>query len=382
MNESSQSSVDDVAAEKRVSWAELFFDLVFVVAVTRVSILIEHDHGWGGLLRALVVFVPIYWMWVGMAIQANRYDTGAVWLRVRMFAVALCGVFMALSLDEAYGRLGSTFALAYWIGRLILAAGFVGTPVKTVLTSTPYGISLLVSGPLLAFGAQRVDVDARTAVWGLAALIDLASPTYLRSRLREMRVDPGHLSERFGLFVLIALGESVVAVGTTTSAEELGVIEGVAIAAAFVLVCGLWWVYFHFAADAVRHSLTTASVQLDIVRLVLSYGHLAFIAAVILVSVGMRESIAHPAAPLSWAFSGLLAGGTALYLASFGFTRWAMFHQISWTRLGAAGAALLVIPIGPHVPALASVSCLAAVLVGLNLGESRIIARRVRLSSD
>lgn len=285
---------------------------------------------------------------------------------------------MALSLAEAYGRLGTTFALAYWIGRLILAAGFAGTPIRTVLTATPFGISLLVTGPLLVLGSQLDDVGRRTAVWGLAAVIDLASPTYLRSRLREMHVEAGHLSERFGLFVLIALGESVVAVGTTTRAEDLGLIEGAAIGAAFVLACGLWWVYFHFAADAVRHSLTTTNLQLDIVRLVLSYGHLAFIAAVIIVSVGMRESIAHPSEALSWAFSGLLAGGTALYLASFGFTRWAMFHQISWTRLGAAAAALLIIPLAAQIPALATLICLATVLVALNVGELQIIAGRTR----
>ena len=106
---------------KRVSWAELYFDLVFVVAVTRVSAFIEHDHSWGGVLRAVIVFVPVYWLWVGMAIQTNQQDTLRVNLRLRLFAVALAAVFMAASLDDSYGRLGCCSQLAYWAGRIVLA---------------------------------------------------------------------------------------------------------------------------------------------------------------------------------------------------------------------------------------------------------------------
>src|SRR5919197_1256413 len=110
---------------KRVTWAELFFDLVFVVAVTRVSGLLEHHLSWGGALRTLVVFVPIYWLWVGTSIQTNLQDATRPLLRIRIFGVALAGVFMALSVPEAYGHLGLLYALAYWLGRLVLGVGIV-----------------------------------------------------------------------------------------------------------------------------------------------------------------------------------------------------------------------------------------------------------------
>ena len=109
-----------------------------------------------------------------------------------------------------------------------------------------------------------------------------------------------------------------------------------AVAAAFALSCGLWWVYFHFAADAMRYALATARVQLDITRLVLSYGHLSFIGAVIVVAVGLRDVGRRPHHHSTGRSTGLLFGGTALYLATFGFTRWAMFRLVSWTRLTAA----------------------------------------------
>jgi low temperature requirement protein LtrA len=356
-------------AEKRVDWAELFFDLVFVVAVTRVSTLLEHDHSWSGLLRALIVFVPIYWMWVGTSIQTNLNDVTRPYLRVRIFAVALTGIFMALALPEAYDNLGLFFACSYWAGRIVLGVGVFRAAWQAGRAPiNPFVVSMVISGPMLVIGAL-CHGDVRELIWGLAALLDLSTPTVLRRRLLNMHLDSGHLAERFGLFLLIALGESVVAIGTSTSFVHPGVVDVLAIAAAFALSCGLWWVYFHFAADAMRYSLATARIQLDITRLVLSYGHLSFIGAVIVVAVGLRESVAAPHDHLGWAITGLLFGGTALYLATFGFTRWAMFRLVSWTRLTTAAVVLVLMPIAPHVPAVVSLIGLATVLAVLNTVE-------------
>jgi low temperature requirement protein LtrA len=371
------------AVEKRVGWAELFFDLVFVYAVTEVSALLADDHSWTGLLRALVVFVPVYWLWVGTAFQTNQRDVSLPGLRMLVFAVALAAIFMALALPEAYDDLGLLFAFGYWAGRLLLGAGLIrpsawagGPPIN------PYLVSMLVTGPLLVVGAL-IHGDARLVIWAVAALIDLASPAVLRARLSGMHFDAPHLAERFGLFVLIALGESVVSIGVSAGHLTIGV--GFAVAAAFALSCGLWWVYFHFSADAVRHALATAQVQLDITRSVLSYGHLSFVAAIILVAVGMHEAVAHPGHPLGWAATGLLCGGCALYLATFGYTRWAMFRLVSWTRLTAAVVVVLLLPLTVFLPALATLLVLAAAVAVLNgvefvqnsrLGWRALLARR------
>jgi low temperature requirement protein LtrA len=358
---------DERAAEpeKRVGWAELFFDLVFVVAVTRVSTFIEQDGGWPGLLRALVVFVPIYWMWVGTAVQTNQSDISRPALRLKIFAVALAGVFMALSLDEAYGDRGLLFAISYWAARVLLGWRILGLGRRLPLN--PYSVSMFITGPLLVVGAL-LPGDWRLLVWGVAALLDLSTPTLLRRQLRGMHFDAGHLAERFGLFVLIAVGESLVAVASS-SPKTLTVLDGAAVAAAFAVSVGLWWVYFHFAADAVRYALATATVQLNITRTVLSYGHLLFIGAIIVISVGLHDALADPSHHLTWPVAGLLYGGTALYLATFGLTRWAMFRLVSTTRLGAAGVVLLVMLAVPHVPALVALVMLAVVLAGLNMIE-------------
>ena len=380
--QSHQAGTGPAGGTKRVGSGELFFDLVFVVAVTQVSTLLQHDHGWAGLLRALVVFVPVYWTWVGAAVLTNQRDASRPGLRITLFAVALAAVFMALALPQAYGERGLLFALSYWTGRVLLGSGLLRRAARTRrLPANPYTVAMFVTGPLLVVGALT-EGTVRELIWACAAVGDLSSSTVLRSRLASMHMDPEHLAERFGLFVLIALGESVVAIGASAqSAGQLSVGVGAAVAAAFVLACGLWWTYFHFAADAFVHSLSTAKVQGDITRFVLSYGHLAFIAAIIVVAVGMHDAIAHPGEHLPWGVAGLLFGGSALYLATFGFTRWAMFRQVSTTRLSAAGVVVAVLPVAGYVPALVSLVVLAVVVAAVNVVELMLVRRRSRSMS-
>jgi low temperature requirement protein LtrA len=274
-------------------------------------------------------------------------------------------------------------AIAYWLARIVLSTGLFIRAGRISFTVNQYMLSVVVTSPLLVIGALLPE-GPRTAVWGLAALIDLATPSLLRARLLRMHVNSAHLAERFGLFVLIALGESVVAIGVSARAGHIDVAVGAAVAAAFVLSAGLWWVYFHFAADAVRHALATAAVQLDITRLVLSYGHLMFIAAIIVIAVGLHDAIAEPLHHLSWGVAGLLFGGTTLYLAAFGFTRWAMFRLVSRTRLSAAAVVAVLMPLAPLVPAVAAVLGLAVVVAVLNAVELRTDARtgwRARLAA-
>jgi low temperature requirement protein LtrA len=358
--------------EKRVSWAELFFDLVFVFAVTEVSSLLEQDRSWAGALRALIVFVPIYWSWVGITIQANMRDIDGPLQRMTVFGVALCGLFMALAVPQAYGSRALLLACSYLAARWLLGIVLYRRSYGDV---NPVTVSMAVTGPLLVVGAL-VHGSARESVWAAAALIDLSTPAVLARRLRTMHFDAPHLAERFGSFVLIALGESVVAIGASAqSGGSLPVGVGFAVAIAFVVSCGLWWVYFNFAADAVRHALATAQVQLDITRRVLSYGHLSFIAAIIAVSVGLREAVVHPGRALSGSGVALLFGGTAMYLATFGYTRWMMFRLVSVTRLTAAAAVAVLIVAGIHLPALGSLVVLAVVLIVLNTVEHVRVAQ-------
>lgn len=365
-------------AEKRVSFTELFFDLVFVFAVTQVSALLHDDHSVAGVARALIVFVPIYWAWVGTTIHANTHDVDNPLDRIGVFSVALASLFMALAVPEAYGDRGLLFGASYLVLRLLLAAlvfrGVRNLPVNS------FSVGVCVTGPLLLVGGL-LDGPARVALWAIAATVDLLVPWLVRSRLARIRFEISHLPERFGLFMIIALGESVVAVGLVAASEPVAAGRLTAVAAAWVLACGLWWVYFAFAASAVSHALSSATAHTEVVRSVLAYGHLALIAGIVAVAVGLAEVVAHPDEQLPAGGAALLCGGVALYLATFGYTRWRMFRQVSWTRLSAAGACLLVLPLATAVPALLTAALLAAITAGLNLLEAALVRRGQRATA-
>lgn len=364
----------EAPAEKRVTNAELFFDLVFALCVTQVSALLHAHHDWAGAGRALILFVPLYWAWVGTSVQASTHDVDNPPDRITIFAAGLGGLFMALAVPQAYGARGLLFGGAYLGVRLVLA-GRMARLHATLLG--PFGVGAAVTGPLLVLGGL-LHGHARIVLWALAAAIDLATPALARRRLAaSVRIHPGHLPERFSLFVLIALGETIVSVGAPVAGlpRQTGA-ELVAVAVSFVLIAALWWVYFAYAADAMRHAVTTAVIQTDMVRQVLSYAHLSFIGAIIALAVGLTESVEHPGHRLSAGGAGLLVGGCALYLATFGYTRWRMFRLHSTTRLVAAGGLLALLPAALLLPALASLSLTAGLLVALNIWEHVRIHRR------
>ena len=358
--------------EKRVTWAELFFDLVFVFAMTQISALLHEDHSWAGAGRALILLVPLYWGWVGTSIHANVSDVDTPLERLGIFAVGLCSLMMALGVLEAFGERGVLFGAGYLSLRIVLAAAvFRGWR----MSPNSFSVGLLLTGPLLLAGGIA-DGPARIWLWAIAGVVDLATPTVLRKRLVKVEFEASHLPERFGLFIIIALGESIVAIGSpAASAGDLYWPQVTAVALAFALACALWWVYFAYAASAVRHALTTASVQTDIVREVLSYGHLFLLAGVISLAVGLAEIVGHPEEALHLDIAALLFGGTALYLATFGYTRYRMFRQWSTTRIGAAVVALALLPLAPRVPSLVALAAIVVIVVALNVIEHHRIQK-------
>jgi low temperature requirement protein LtrA len=196
-----------------------------------------------------------------------------------------------------------------------------------------------------------------------------ALPLVFRDRLTEVEFDAAHLPERFGTVLIIALGESIVAIGAPAASGRLQPAVIGAAALAFVAACGLWWLYFQSAYGAIRETLRAADVQTDIVRRILSYSHLSFIAAVICMSVGIREVVAHPGQRLDRATIAMVLGGLAVYVATYAYVRWCLSRD--WTRVGLAAIVVLLalVPLASSVSGLGMLITLAMVLLLVNALE-------------
>jgi low temperature requirement protein LtrA len=361
--------------EQRVAWAELFFDLIWVFAITQITTTLAGTHGPGEAARTVLLFLPLWWGWVGTTLVANLagslVDRAAG--RLVLFGAAGCGLLVSVSITEAYGDRALLFAIGYAVLRLVLWAVHSGLPGASRRPALePFAVAAFVSAPLYLIGAVA-GAPWQTALWVTAALIELASPRLLRGRVGQVRYETAHLPERFGLVLIIALGETVVATGSQASAGRLDLPGLVALALAFTLTVLLWWTYFHYGAPAVRHSLEHTPAQTRIVTHVFSYAHLGYVVAIVLVAVGLKKLLAHPLDVPHSLPELLLAPGAALYLAGFCYARWRMFGAATLQRFSAALACCAVAAIAVVVPALVTAALLVVILLALNGYEAWIV---------
>lgn len=290
--------------------------------------------------------------------------------RLGIFGVGACGLLMAIAIPEAYGRTGLLFGVSYWIARLVMLALVHGQQHRRAYTT--FTVAACLTGPLLSVGGL-LHGRARFILWAVAAVVDLTVPLVARRRLTGVPFQADHLVERYGTFILIALGETVVA--TATGAGELDTRHVASVLAAFALVCGLWWVYFTFGPDAMRTALTAARAPIDLIRPVLSYGHLAMVAGIVAIAASLAQAVGEPCEPLGARAAGLLCGGIVVYLVTFAFTRWRLFHTLAVPRLATAAVVALAWMLHGHLTGLQLLVGLAGVVVALDAVELRVLPR-------
>jgi low temperature requirement protein LtrA len=235
---------------------------------------------------------------------------------------------------------------------------------------------VFITGPLLIVGAL-LHGAAQLALWSLAAAVDLATPMLFRQLLARTSFHPGHLPERFSLFMIILLGEAIVAVGApVATAGHLSLRVGVAVAVAFILVGVLGWVYFEFATPTVQHALAIAKIQADVVRTGLSYAHLGLTAAIIAVASGLATVVASPGQYLGFTPASLLYGGCALYLATLGVICARLSHLVaSLVPAATALTTLAALPLATHTPALVALGTVTIILVIFTVLEHVVVWR-------
>jgi low temperature requirement protein LtrA len=357
--------------EKRVAPLELFFDLVFVFALTQVTELMSEHPTWEGLGQGLLVMTALWWAWGAYAWLTNYIAAEEGLERLLMFGVMGAMLIAALAVPRAFGDDALLFAVAYAVARWLHIFIFAEANedidtgqaiVRLARTALP--------APLLLIAAALVDDGgARAVIWVVALAIDLAGPFVFG--VRGFRVSAGHFAERFGLIVIIALGESIVAIGAGVSSDlDVGIIVGAALG--LVVSCALWWAYFDVWAliTETRFRRARGHSRILIARDVYSYLHLPMIAGVVLIALGIKKTIGDVDEPLKVAPAVALFGGIALYYAGHVGVRWRMTHTLFRGRLVALLASVALIPVATEVDALIALALAAVVTSGVILYEA------------
>jgi len=330
--------------ERKTSYLELFFDLVFVFAFTQVTALILEDTSVEGFLRAALVLAMVWWAWSAYAWMTNAIDIENTVTRLIMFAAMAAGFFMALAVPDAFQDEAAWFAVAYFVVRVLqttlYAWGVRGDAgnLRAVVRLAPW----FLGAALVALAGGFVDPDYRAWVWLASLVIDVVGT--LTVARQEWRVSPSHFAERFALIVIIALGESIVAIGIGTSSLERDTTYALSVVVAFAGVAALWWAYFDFTAVAAERSLRGASpaARGPLARDVFTYFHYPIVLGIILYAVAAKKTLEHPVDPLSVAGRWALGLGIAIFLCAFALMRFRVVRRVAWERLAAAAVALVV----------------------------------------
>jgi len=324
----------------------------------------------------MLVLGLTWWSWVGYAWLTSVVDPEEGSVRLAIFAAMAAFLVVALCVPAAFGEEEMLFACAYGavryaqIGLFVIASRDdpeLRHSVGTLAASTTVGIGLVLAG---AFA----DVGWQEALWALALLLDMGGPYLFGSE--GWKLVPGHFAERHGLIVIIALGESIVAIGV---GAEAGVDAGIVAAATLgVVVAGaLWWLYFDVVALVAERRLSKAAAgreRNEIARDSYSYLHFPMVAGIVLLALGLKKTLAHVEDPLKLVPSAAMLGGTAIYLLAHVAFRWRNVHRLSWQRLESAVLLVALIPAAVQLPALATLTILAVVLVVLIVYEAQRFA--------
>ena len=375
-------------AEQRATTLELFYDLVFVFAITQISHLLLEHLSWDGVGQSLVTLLAVWWSWNYTTWVTNELDPESIVVRLLLIGIMLASLVMAIAIPEAFGDRALLFAGAYvaiQVGRhlfLTFAAADRGTLEReragAILTWFVAAGALWIAGGL-------ADGTARTLLWIAALALDYGAPLVTfwvpgRAHLRgeAWRVQVSHFAERFQLFIIIALGESIVITGATTSELDLDASRLAAFGVAFLGSAALWWLYFNYAARVAERRLELAANRTAMARDAYTYLHVVLVAGIIVTAVGDELVIARPTEELPGREVAAVVAGPAIYLFGQALFRWRMAGTISGKRLGGAIACVAAAAVGAVTPALVLATLVAAILVAVIAAEQVAGARRRR----
>ncbi|HEV8045478.1 MAG TPA: low temperature requirement protein A [Rubrobacter sp.] len=392
----------DPSEENRTStWLELFFDLCFVVAVAALAKGLHDDPTFGGALRFAAFFIPVWWAWMGFTWYATAFDNDDVVYRTTLLGAMLCILWLAASVYGLYKGETSSFVLAYVAMKLLLVGLYARAWRDAANVRQFAGMYALGNavGAMIWLSSLLVPVPGRYGIWALALLVELITPilavgvAYRGTSYAPRVFHPEHIPERYGLFTLIVLGESVLAVAAGTAGTgwyPTVVVTGVF---GFVIAACIWWLYFDYVESSALGLGSRAAFFWG-------YGHLFVYASIAAFGVGIQLAIEGAAQPPELASAvasaagvptgggegeygagarGILGISAAVYLLAISFIHWVNRHSLDdrvvFARLGTAAALVCLAVLGAPLGPLALAATLSLVLLALTAFETLYAAR-------
>nr|WP_315183736.1 low temperature requirement protein A [uncultured Albidiferax sp.] len=373
----------------KVEMVELFFDLVFVFAITQLSHGLLAELSWTNALRIGTLLLAVWWVWICTSWATNWLDPNRPPVRSMLFVLMLAGLLLSASIPGAFADKGWAFALAYvlmQVGRSLFTLWAVrGERQSLVRNYQRILVWMLLSGVCWLAGGWS-EGATRLAWWGLALLIDYAGPWCFfwvpglgRASVQDWDVDGSHFAERCALFVIIALGESLLVSGTTFATHAWDGINLLAFATTFAGTVAMWWLYFAIGEKQGHHSIVHSKEAGRQARVAYTYMHILIVAGIIVCAVADELVLAHPDHADNPALVAIL-GGPALYLLGTALFKWVtatrayppLSHAVGLLLLG-----LLCIPASQHAfSAMGLSAATAAVLWVVAIWESRSLRKK------
>ena len=374
---------------------ELFFDLVFVFALTQVTAFMAAELDWRGILRGALMLLLLWWAWTGYAWLANVASAEERPIKLSILAGMAAMFVLALCIPEAFDDLPGglqgpvVLALCYLIFRamhLVMFMILAREDARLRKQVLRFGFSVVASTSLLLVASQ-FEGWQQTAFWVLALLADYVGTAL--GGFRGWRLpSPGHFSERHGLIIIVALGESIVAIGVGVAEEPISWVIVAATVLGFLLASAMWWAYFDVSALLGEHALATEpqETRARLARNAYSYAHLPLVLGIVLVAFGLKEVLLYVSDsshhsltdPLPTVALAALVGGVVIYLLGHVVFKWLTVHTVSVVRLVVAGVLLLAGPLIIGLPALAQLGVVATVVACAMLVETVVFAESRR----
>lgn len=379
------SSVDLLRERKsheqsRVTFVELFFDLVFVFAITQISHFLLEHFSLVGVLEATLLFLAVWWVWIYTSWATNWLNPDTTPVRLLLFLLMLSGLVMSTSLPEAFGSRGLAFAAAYvfsQVGRCLFMLWSLRRHHQNNFRNFQRITAWLALSGIFWIGGAFAEHEHRFALWSIAVLIEYLSPAagfwtpgLGRSQTTDWNVEGDHMAERCGLFVIIALGESVLVTGATFAKMDWTWPVIAAFTVAFAGSVAMWWIYFNIGAERGRHQIAGSKDPGRVARLGYTYMHMPIIAGIVVAAVSDELILAHPGGHTDLKTAATTIGGAAIFLLGNALFKRVVTGRPTLSHWIGLGLLAMLAPLYGFLPPLAFGTLANAILILVAIWET------------